>query len=128
MAHDALRSFNKKIFNPFILKAAGTPRSPFAVIRHTGRRSGKLYETPLLAMPMGEDFVLALTYGLEVDWYRNVINAGKCILLMHGKEFALEKPELLDREIALLAFPRLLRLILRINRINYFICLKRAVE
>ncbi len=111
---ERVRAFNKHVFNPLVLKSAGTPDSPFAVIQHVGRRSGKVYETPLLVAPVVDGFVITLTYGLGVDWYRNMQAAGKCIVLWHGREYISERSELLDTETALLAFPPTLRLLLRL--------------
>ena len=103
-----------------MLKLAGTTNSPFAVIKHIGRRSGKPYKTPLIAQPMGERFVFALTYGPNVDWYHNILAAGKCTLLRRGKEYQLENPVPLEQEDGLLAFPRVLRSVLRFNKVDHF--------
>ncbi len=96
---DRVRAFNKHTFNPMILKSAGSSRSPFAVIHHVGRRSGKPYETPVIVEPVNSGFVFALTYGPEVDWYRNVLAAGRGTSVWHGKEYAIEQPETLDPRI-----------------------------
>ena len=103
-----------------MLKMAGTTHSPFAVIKHVGRRSGKLYETPLIAQPMGERFVFALTYGPNVDWYRNILAAGECTLLRRGKEYHLENPVTLSQDDGLLAFPRVLKSVLRFNKVDHY--------
>jgi deazaflavin-dependent oxidoreductase (nitroreductase family) len=120
---NAVRHFNKRIFNPMMLKLAGTTNSPFAVIKHIGRGSGKPYKTPLIAQPMGERFVFALTYGPNVDWYRNILAAGKCTLLRRGKEYHLENPVPLEQEDGLVAFPRVLRSVLRFNKVDHFFSL-----
>ena len=95
------------------MKFAGLRYSPISIIRHVGRRSGKLYETPVIVEPLAEGFVFALTYGPDVDWYRNILATGRATLRWHGKEYALEKPEPIDRQAALAAFPQPFRLILR---------------
>ena len=125
---DAVRRFNKHYFNPLMLKHAGTIHSPFAVIKHIGRQSGKPYATPLIAQPLGERFVFALTYGPNVDWYRNVLAAGKCALLRRGKEYLLENPITLAQEDGLLAFPRVLRSVLRFNKVEYYFSMTKIVE
>ena len=117
---DAVRRFNRRYFNPMMLKHAGTTYSPFAVIRHVGRQSGKPYATPIIAQPMGERFVFALTYGPNVDWYRNILAAGECALLRRGKEYQLENPVTLEQEDGLLAFPRVLRSVLRFNQVEHY--------
>lgn len=121
MAYDWLRRFNKRFTNPLMLKFAVTPRSHFAMIRHVGRRSGKLYKTPVIAMRYEDGFVFALTYGPEVDWYCNIRAAGRCTLFWHAKEYVLEQPELISSETALLAFPQSLRGILRRRGIQNYL-------
>ena len=59
---------------------------PFSIVRHVGRRTGKVYETPLLLARDGADFVAELTYGPEVAWYRNVVAAGGCVVVDRGVE------------------------------------------
>jgi len=49
---DRVRVFNKRYFNRFSRRFAGTARGPFALIRYVGRKTGTHYETPLLARPM----------------------------------------------------------------------------
>jgi hypothetical protein len=75
--------------------AGATPLSPFAVLTHVGRRSGREHQTPLGAFRWGDGFVLGLAYGREVDWCRNVLAAGKCTLKYKGQEYALERPEII---------------------------------
>ncbi len=116
-----LKSFNKRIMNPLILKFAGRTRSPFAVVHHVGRRSGKPYSTPIIVQRNAQGFVMALTYGPEVDWYRNLQAAGRATLLWHGREYAIGKPEPLDVEAGLSAFPPLQRKILRARGTQDFV-------
>jgi deazaflavin-dependent oxidoreductase (nitroreductase family) len=112
MAHSAIRAFNKRYFNRLVHTFAGVSRTPFALIRHVGRRSGKPYETPIIVMPQGHSFVIALTYGPQVDWYRNVQSAGQATLLWHNQEFRLKQPETIAAQTGLSAFPTPFRQIL----------------
>src|SRR4029078_4602193 len=112
MAHSAIRSFNKHYFNRLVQRFAGGSRTPFALIRHVGRRSGKRYETPIIVMPLDHSFVIALTYGPEVDWYRNVQAAGAATLLWHNQEYSLKQPEAIDVNADVAAFPAPFRQIL----------------
>jgi len=113
---DRVRLFNKTTFNPLILRAAGTAQSPFSVVRHTGRRTGMSYSTPVLAMPLPDGFAFALTYGPEVDWYRNLLATRSCTLQWRGETYQLEHPETMPVDFALGAFPPPLRLVLRLLR------------
>ncbi len=70
-----ITGFNKHVTNKIILIFAGW-LPPFAVISHVGRRSGRVYRTPVLAFKSGEGYVVALTYGRDVDWVKNLLSAG----------------------------------------------------
>lgn len=77
-------------------------------LHHVGRRSGRTYVTPLSAYRLGDGFVLGVAYP-EVDWCRNVLAAGKCTLTWDGKEYALERPELIPAAAAMKAYPPLVK-------------------
>jgi deazaflavin-dependent oxidoreductase (nitroreductase family) len=126
MSHNRIRAFNKHITNPLLRTFARSSRGPFAVIRHVGRRSGKLYQTTIMVWPLDAGFVIALTYGPNVDWYRNVLAAGHCTLLWHGSVYTVGKPEPIDAESALLAFPRPFKLILQRLGTHQFVHVKRS--
>ena len=89
-------TFNKRVLNPVMLAWAGRKQSPYAIVHHVGRRSGHVYETPVVAEQSAESFVITLPYGTGVDWYRNVQAAGRCTLTWHGQDYTLVEPELLD--------------------------------
>jgi len=44
-----MRFLNKRIFNPVILKFAGSSYSPISIICHIGGQSGIIYLTPVIA-------------------------------------------------------------------------------
>jgi deazaflavin-dependent oxidoreductase (nitroreductase family) len=123
MAHFQLRSFNKYVTNRLTSHFAAWPRGPFAIIFHVGRSSGKTYETPIMVLKNGDRFVIALTYGAQVDWYRNVPAAGHATLLWHGKTYTLGRPEPLAIQLALPLFPYLERRILQMLHTQEFVSL-----
>jgi hypothetical protein len=43
-----------------------------------------LYETPIFVEPFDRGFVIELTYGPQVDWYKNVLAAGGCTQVRSG--------------------------------------------
>ena len=45
------------------------------VIVHRGRRSGRRHQTPVSVVSSGNGYVIALTYGPETDWVKNVAAA-----------------------------------------------------
>ncbi len=116
-----MRSFNKYVLNRLTRRFARFSRGPIAVIHHVGRRSGKPYETPVLAEPVPGGFVLALTYGPDVDWYRNIMAAGRCRIQWHGNEYAIDKIVSMDKQAALPAFPQPFRLMLGVLGTPHFV-------
>jgi F420H(2)-dependent quinone reductase len=74
----------KNTLNRLTVRLARSGRGPFALIRHVGRKTGRQYETPLLLARLDDAFVAELTYGPDVAWYRNVVAAGRCEVLLHG--------------------------------------------
>jgi deazaflavin-dependent oxidoreductase (nitroreductase family) len=99
-----VRQFNKRVLNRLTRRFANISVGPVALIYHVGRRSGKSYETPIFALLIDGGFILALTYGPNVDWYRNVLAAGYCTLRWHGKEYAIAKIEPVNTETGLARF------------------------
>lgn len=116
-----VRYFNKHVTNRVLGQFAGTTRGPFALVRHVGRRSGKAYETPILVVPAAGSFVIALTYGPEVDWYRNARAAGGCRIVWHGREYAITDLELVEAESARRLFRQPAPLILRLMGIRDYV-------
>jgi deazaflavin-dependent oxidoreductase (nitroreductase family) len=66
----------------------------FGVVVHQGRRSGRRYQTPVNVFESGSGYVIALTYGPDSDWVRNVLAAGRCELRTGGRTVALTAPRL----------------------------------
>ncbi|MGB3632553.1 MAG: hypothetical protein WA982_00780 [Rubrobacteraceae bacterium] len=95
---DGVRAFNKRILNPAMMKLAGRKGWYAAIIRHEGRSSGKEYETPVVAEPTPDGFVIPLPYGEGVDWLRNVLAAGECEIENKGVNYPATEPEVVDRE------------------------------
>ncbi len=114
-------TFLRNWFNPLTRKIARSSRGPFAIVRHIGRRSGKTYETPIIVGPADDGFVFELTYGPDVDWYKNVQAAGRFTLRWHGRDYAIQKIQPLDTETGRAAFGLPARFILRlINKQHFF--------
>ncbi|MFC3777690.1 nitroreductase [Mycolicibacterium holsaticum] len=95
-ARDMVRTFNKYVLNPVMLHFAGRRHWYAAAIRHTGRRSGKHYATPVIADPVPDGFVIPLPYGTDVDWLRNVMAAAGATLTVRGDTFDVIEPTIVD--------------------------------
>jgi deazaflavin-dependent oxidoreductase (nitroreductase family) len=86
-----LARFNRVVTNPLTRPFAA--RLPgFAVVRHVGRRSGRSYRTPVNLFRSGDRYVIALTYGAERDWVKNVLAAGGCGAETRGRIVQLTDP------------------------------------
>ncbi len=106
-----LRPTLLKPYNRIIRPIAGRPRSPYALLEHVGRRSGRTYFTPVGAFPYEDGFVIGLSYGADVDWCRNVMASGHAAVQWRGRTFRLERPEIIPMSPAVLqAIPPYFRL------------------
>lgn len=64
---------------------------PWAVVLHRGRRSGRPYRTPVMAFRAGDELVVALLYGKESDWVRNLRANGGSVV-RGGRTYELAGP------------------------------------
>lgn len=103
----------KHTLNRVTVPLARTRVGPFSLVRHVGRKSGNTYETPLILAAVPEGFVAELTYGENVDWYRNVVAAGRCVVVHRGRTYRVSAVEGCSPERGRNAFPAPLRHILR---------------
>ena len=102
--------FNKRFTNRVALRVAGYLPG-FAIVSHIGRNSGRAYRTPVNAFATDGGYIIALTYGAESDWVKNVLAAGACELQTRGRRMRLAAPCIVvDPEIRWAPFP--VRLIL----------------
>jgi deazaflavin-dependent oxidoreductase (nitroreductase family) len=78
----------------------------FAVVKHQGRRSGRRYRTPVNLFRSGDRYVIALTYGRDRDWVRNVLAAGGCEVETRGHLIHLAHPRIvIDKQRSLVPQP-----------------------
>jgi len=86
-----LARFNRRITNRVAFPIARSAPG-LGVVVHTGRRSGRSYRTPVCAFRTPRGYVLALIYGPDSEWPKNVLAAGGCTLLTRGAAFPLTAP------------------------------------
>ncbi|HVQ86447.1 MAG TPA: nitroreductase/quinone reductase family protein [Mycobacterium sp.] len=103
---DAKRHRNKRFANKMVTSVgrAGRPHSIFAVIEHTGRRSGRRYTTPLRVVEQPGGFIVPLTYGPRTNWYIN-LRAGPGQLHWQGRDIPVGNPTLVSTRVAAHRFP-----------------------
>lgn len=83
-----LARFNRHVTNRITRPAAA--RLPgLGVVVHTGRRSGREYRTPVNVYRSPDGYAIALVYGRESDWVRNVLAAGGAELITRGRRVPL---------------------------------------
>jgi uncharacterized membrane protein required for colicin V production len=49
----------------------------FGILTHVGRKSGKVYRTPINVFRASNGFIIALTYSSQSEWAKNVLAAGE---------------------------------------------------
>jgi deazaflavin-dependent oxidoreductase (nitroreductase family) len=113
-------AITNRVTSPF------APRLPgFGLITHVGRKSGRLYRTPVNVFRTSDGIMIALTYGQEAHWVQNILTAGGCRLETRGRRYQLSTPTLVhDPTRARFPFP--VRIILRIIGVTDFLQLFTA--
>src|SRR6476661_5829880 len=87
-----LARFNRHVTNRIVGPVAGHLPG-FAVVSHVGRRSGRVHRTPVNLFRDGDRYVIALTYGSDSQWVRNVLAAGAVDAETPGRRVRLVAPE-----------------------------------
>jgi deazaflavin-dependent oxidoreductase (nitroreductase family) len=85
----------------------------FGILTHVGRKSGKVYRTPINVFRMPAGFIVALTYSSQSEWVKNVLAAGSCELKTVGRKYQLVAPKVV-RDTTRRRFPIPVRVILRL--------------
>lgn len=112
-------AFNRTILNPITSRFAN--RLPgFGILTHEGRKSGRLYRTPVNVFRAPDGFLIALTYGRDSEWVRNVLSAGGCQLETRRLLYQLSAPTIVHD------FPLPVRMILWIVGANDFMQLSTS--
>jgi deazaflavin-dependent oxidoreductase (nitroreductase family) len=92
-----LARFNRHVTNR-LLGPVARYMPAFGVVVHTGRKTGRRYRTPVNVFRRPGGYVVALTYGPDSDWVRNVLAAGGCTLETRGRTLRLTRPRLYHDE------------------------------
>jgi deazaflavin-dependent oxidoreductase (nitroreductase family) len=115
---------NRYVANPITRTFAGRVK-PFAIVVHRGRTSGREYRTPVNAFETEDGYVIALTYGSESDWVRNVQAAGRAELVVRGQTVMVTEPTLIPEENGIQCVAKGVRPILRALNVTEFLRLRR---
>ena len=88
--------FNRRVTNHVIgVWAPYVP--PWAVVVHRGRRSGTTYRTPIAAFIAGSTAAVALPYGADTDWVKNLLADDGGQLTRRGRTVAFTHPRVVAR-------------------------------
>lgn len=83
---------NKKYLNR-LMRPLARVMPGLALLTHTGRNSGHRYTVPVLIFVRRRRYVVALTYGREADWVRNVHASGRAELQIRTRRIHLRGPQ-----------------------------------
>src|ERR1700758_4952990 len=65
----------------------------FGILIHVGRKSGKVYRTPMNVFRASNGFIIALTYSSQSEWVKNVLVAGGGGLKKPGEKNKIFPPQ-----------------------------------
>jgi deazaflavin-dependent oxidoreductase (nitroreductase family) len=107
-----LAAFHRAVTNRITIRFVG--RLPgFGIVTSVGRKSGKLYRTPVNVFREPDGFLIALTYGPDSGWVKNVLAADGCELETRGVRYQLSSA-IVIHDPSRRRFPPLVRVILRL--------------
>lgn len=117
------------LVNPLVLRVAGRRWMPVVgVLHHRGRRTGRLYATPLGMRPLGDCMVIPRTFGDGAAWYRNLLAAKAADISYGGRTATFDAPSIGDLSSISSAFPRYERLLFRLLGIDDFLIVRARAE
>jgi deazaflavin-dependent oxidoreductase (nitroreductase family) len=118
-----------RITNRLTLPLAGSRWNPvFSVVEHQGRRSGRSFQAPVAARRVRDGFVMALAFGAQVDWYRNLVAANGGIIRRQGVRYPVAAPAHMDVETGRAAFHPIQRFFLRLAGIDGYVFVRDVVS
>jgi deazaflavin-dependent oxidoreductase (nitroreductase family) len=118
----AIARANRVGFNRLARHVA--PWAPgFGVIVHRGRISGQRYETPVNVFRSADGYLVALTYGRQSDWVKNVLAAGEADVRTRGHRVHVGAPHLYHDE-ERHGTPAVVRQILGLLNVTDFLALR----
>ncbi len=125
LAVDLLRRFSR-LFNPLQMRTAGSRGATTSVVRHVGRTSGRALATPVDAIATEDGFLIALPYGTQSNWVRNVLASGSATIAKDGQVHPVVRPELVPLATVESRFPLSDQRSLRMFRVQHCLRLRRV--
>ena len=115
----ALARFNRVATNRLLRPLASILPS-FGIIVHRGRVSGEEYQTMVNWWRDDETAIIALTYGTEVDWLKNLRADGGGMIRNRGKSYLVGAPVMIGEE-GMRRMPAPARFVLSIINVDRFV-------
>jgi deazaflavin-dependent oxidoreductase (nitroreductase family) len=86
-----------RFVNPVVGPIAGSRLLPlWALLGHTGRRSGRVYRTPVVALPTEDGFIVPLPFGDRTQWAHNLTAVGAGTLRRAGRDWRITQPQVVE--------------------------------
>jgi deazaflavin-dependent oxidoreductase (nitroreductase family) len=114
------RGITNRIASRFVARLPG-----FGIVTNVGRKSGRLYRTPVNVFRQPDGFLIALTYGRDSGWVSNVLAARGCQLETHRGRYQLFAPVVIS-DPTRRRFPLLVRIVLGFINANDFMHLSTS--
>lgn len=111
--------FTRTVVNPLAVQLAGLLPG-MGIVTHVGRRSHRVYRTPVLVFRTKDGCRIALTYGREADWVQNALAHGAVRLTSLHRAHELTDPAIVTDPYRQ-HVPAPVRLVLRVLRVSDFI-------
>jgi deazaflavin-dependent oxidoreductase (nitroreductase family) len=109
------RAFTNRLLGPFAARLPG-----FGIVINVGRKSGIVYRTPVNVFRRPDGFLIALTYGKDSGWAKNVLAAGKCQIETRKAFYQLTAPVIVF-DPSRRQFPFLVRQVLWLVNANHYL-------
>jgi deazaflavin-dependent oxidoreductase (nitroreductase family) len=114
-------------FAPISKLLAGTRVFPlWGVLRHTGRTSGKVYATPVVALKTQDGFIIPLPFGEATQWIKNLAAAGGGAIRHAGREHKIGEPRTIDSQEAAAHLPGWIRAVAARFGIRQWVLVRRV--
>lgn len=91
----AVAVFNKHINNR-VQRLWAWLLPPWAILCHSGRKSGTAYRTPVVGFVGADGFAVPLLYGEQSHWARNLLASDGGIIERKGRKYELQAPRVVD--------------------------------
>ena len=114
-----LGRFNRVVTNRVARLGAGWLPG-CGIVEHVGRRSGEQYRTPVNVYRRERGYTVALVYGSNAEWTKNVLAAGSASIVTRGRTHAVVNPRVVT-DATRAAVPAPIRPILRLVDVDEFL-------